>query len=262
MRTITPFNETPYFPREGDARGFALGYDIFWPGDAAEDHTKIEKPGNYIGILNNFLPGIGFESAAVYYSLSLQEGLSIGVSATPFNMGKVIPVQAGMQAFVRDGFSHLYRTRTITTFDITNTSQFTFTYLKYYSTPIVAAIGQDFVNTVPSKTFDNSFRYVASSSIPTTLGSATIDCRHGFADIVQVGVAITTAANAIQIQIVQYDEFSNAHEEFNVFPAAFPYYNLFSLPQKDSVRARVAIIGGGGGETGTISITYILRPRV
>lgn len=255
-------NNLPYFPREGDSRGVALGYDIFWPGDPAEDHTKVELPGNYISVLNGFLPGLTFEAASTFYSFSQQENVSAGTLASPLNVGRVIPIEAGMRKFVKDGFSHLYRTRLTQVLQISNTAQFTFQYLKYESTPIIVAIGQDTFDAVRSDMFANDFRYFCNSQMPTTAGSAIIDVYHGWADIVQVAVNITTAANALNVIISQMDEVNNAFQEFNVWPSAFPYYTLFDLPQKNSRLVRVNVAGGGAGETSLLSIVFVLRRRV
>lgn len=254
--------KSPYFPREGDAKAFALVYDIFWPGDAAEDHRRVEFPGSYITVMNDFLPGLTLEAAGVYYSLSPQEAITLGTLASPFQIGRIIPIEAGMQKRVEGGFSHLYRTRTINTLDITNTAQFTFTYYKPLSTPVMVAIGQDLTNIVPSKIFANHFKYAVRSDLPTTAGSAAISCYHGFNDIVEVSVAITTAANAISIEILQYDEFVQSYQEFFVNPTVFPYNQIFSLPHRNSSRAQVNVVGGGAAETGQILITFTLRPRV
>lgn len=262
MSTPSKLFTVPYFPIESDSRGFALGYDVFFPGDAVESYTKIDLPGNYIAVLNSFLPGLLFESSQTFYTLSQEESISVSLGSIPLRIGRVIPLEAGMQKIIVGGFKNLYRTRTIQTLQITNTAQFTFAYLRGQSTPVIVAVGQDMYNLVPSKVFPNDFRYAVDSAIPAIAGSASIDCYHGFNDVVEIAVYITTAANAFQIEILQYDEYSNSYQEFNVFPAAFPYYQLFSVPHKDSKRVRVNITGGGAAETGRVSIIFVLRPRI
>lgn len=255
--------ETPhlYLPREGDSRSLAVGYDLFWPGDPPEDHVKVEFPGKYITVLNDYLPGLIFEAAAVFYSLTPQDGISFGVLTNPLRVGRIIPIEAGMQKYIEGGFSHLYRTRALDTIVITNLAQFTFSYLKYVSTPVIVVISQELTNIVPSKVFPKYFKYVVDSVIPTTAGDALIDCYHGFDEIVEIAVVITGAVNPIEVKVSQLDEYSNAYVEFDIFPSAFPYYNLLTLPHKNSSRTQVYVAGGGAAETQKVSITFTLKPR-
>lgn len=262
---MSSFPKIPYFPREGDSRGFAVGYDIFFPGSAAESYTRVEKPGNLISVLNGYLPGLGFEASTAFYSLNLYDGVTIQLNlASPINIGKIIQIEAGMQKEVQGGFSHLYRTRSLSTLDIINTAQFTFQYYTITSTPIIVAIGQDLANIVPGSLFKDAFRYAIQSAIPGVAGSATIDCYHSYADVVDVSVTIvqnTGTLDPIGVNIIQFDSLSSAHTEFAVNPTAFPYSEVFECPHKDSTRAEVSITGGGAGGTGTVVITFILRPR-
>src|SRR5574342_989541 len=246
IRKYTDFNLPPDF-----------FVDQFYLGETALTNKEIGFSGNYITVLNSYIP-YNLESFILYYNLDATPTMSI-VSNQAININpKAFLVLPNLTYQVQ--FNKLYRTVSTSPLILTNNT-WTFAYLSYLSTPILVILSRD-IRPVQSESFkDDNYKIALQSVIPGVNSTATLKIGHGFSDLVKVGVQIDTAVNPVTIELKQRDELAQVYIDFTINPAVFPYHQIFTMPERISRELQITVNGGGGGETGTVLLDICLSKR-
>lgn len=240
------------YSRESQVPDFFI--DTVYPNQIF-DVDPIDFSGNYISVLNSYLPQ-NFENVAFYYSFQPQNPLPIGNDAI-LRSAKIIPILPRM--ILNVNYERLYKNFTDSIITITNGGAWGMQYSRQRSTPLIIMLSRD-VHPVFSGDYKNrNFRFSCTGAIPAAAATSTIQILKGYHDDVEVNLQFSAATvNPVNILISQENDNGTVTTEFNVFPPIFPYAQNFILPRRDAHTVYVAITGGGAAEAGTAQVDIIL----
>ncbi len=250
------FENRNIFEPQGES-GF---YIENWYPDTNFLEKPIVKTGNYVAVLNSYVPSAlnAGEGAAFYLNFRRLNNLAIG---TDFIAEKEIyPLFGG--SIVKADFREFFLTWYPDPIAITNNGNWAFSQDKQLTTPILVLVARDLDSYNIPIFSEPSFRWGFSSLIPSGANSAQIDIAHGYASKnLSVTVSVLFANNPLQILIQQRALRGQFYvQDFTINPAAFPFDQTFSLPDRNSPATRIAIGGGGAGETAQISLLLKASP--
>ncbi len=229
--------------------------DQFYLGQGVFTDKEINFAGNHILVLNSFIPG-NLEAFGLHYATDI--GRSIAFNQTSLVIDPKVLLVLPTMAYDTQ-FKKLYRTNTTDTLTIANGGSWNFAENILLSTPILVLLTRD-VRPIGSEVFrEKYFRYNLKADIPNSSATATINCFHGYTDLVQVAIMINATAS-LTINIKQVDHFGDAFTDQIVTPGTFPYHEIFTLPRRVSKQTLVEVIGSGAGSP-DIEIEFILSPE-
>lgn len=259
---LRPSSSPFSFSHKGLSQDFFL--DTFYYGENAnlgsgDVAKKIDFSGNYIQVLNSWIPG-NFENIFAHYHFDRNQIIEFA-NPVEIIIPKVIPIFAN--TIWEYEYEFLYRTQDLAGVQITNSLGWGFTYNPLRSTPILSMLSKECRYIQAPKFKSENFIHSLGSVISEDASGeeCVLTFRHGGTDLVQFHVEIDTLVNPLTITFKQLspDGIEWTDQVLTIFGG--PYSNMVTLPQRFSYETNVEVLGGGVGETGGITINCILSPR-
>lgn len=230
--------------------------DQFYPSNTVNTQTtKIDFEGNYLTVLNSYLPN-KLDNIFNYYHLHPNQLVQFG-AANQLVIPKVFPILAN--AVYKIPFKTIYRTLGFASILLIGSTAYGLTYRPEWSTPYLVMLSRDIQPAVAGAFRNTNFRYAFSGTIPLTVFNMSITIRHGANDHVRVSIDLQNVVNPVRIRLIQYTVGGAFFTDVDTWPTLFPYNEIFTLPHRDSMQTELVIDAGGAGETGLFYPTFILN---